>query len=330
MSKIDKIICKYSGSKNYMDQLAKVTGHIFNVNREFYTSQIKNVKSCYQVIISELNKYQSERLTTFITKINKAYKKLNLDLLFHDVVKKQKTVNKVRIYPKDIYNSEWYTLLNELNKDIINVVEQFNIKQEECTAEQKELMKDPIFVDSFRFMDIKIDNKEITKSIYTISKFLDRITDIILTPMYNVKKYIDEHWLDEIDNAFNLKTSGIKQPLSQDEIKEYLVNFVNIKYRMDITGNAADLTKVLMNNLDLNKLNDLEPSKFINIIDGIKGEYINSNKNIKKMVDVIKEKVNDIDKGKFDIVSFMNEINSSLDETEQETKSVQTEADDVF
>ena len=48
------------------------------------------------------------------------------------------------------------------------------------------------------------------------------------------------------------------------------------------------------------------------------------------MVDVIKEKVNDIDKGKFDIVSFMNEINSSLDETEQETKSVQTEADDVF
>ena len=39
MSKIDKIICKYSGSKNYMDQLAKVTGHIFNVNREFYISQ---------------------------------------------------------------------------------------------------------------------------------------------------------------------------------------------------------------------------------------------------------------------------------------------------
>lgn len=330
MSKIDKIICKYSGSKNYMDQLAKVTGHIFNVNREFYTSQIKNVKSCYQVIISELIKYKSERLTTFITKINKAYNKLNLDLLFHDVVKKQKIVNKVRIYPKDIYNSEWYTLLSELNKDIINVVEQFNIKQEECTAEQKELMKDPIFVDSFRFMDIKIDNKEITKSIYTISKFLDKITDIILTPMYNVKKYIDEHWLDEIDNAFNLKTSGINQPLSQDEIKEYLINFVNIKYRMDITGNAADLTKVLMNNIDLNKLNDLEPSKFINIIDGIKGEYINSNKNIKKMVDVIKEKVNDIDKGKFDIVSFMNEINSSLDETEQETKSVQTEADDVF
>ena len=148
--------------------------------------------------------------------------------------------------------------------------------------------------------------------------------------MYNFKKYIDEHLLDEIYNDFNLKTSGINQPLSQDEIKEYLVNFVNIKYRMDITGNAADLTKVLMNNIDLNKLNDLEPSKFINIIDGIKGEYINSNKNIKKMVDVIKEKVNDIDKGKFDIVSFMNEINSSLDETEQETKSVQTEADDVF
>ena len=79
MSKIDKIICKYSGSKNYMDQLAKVTGHIFNVNREFYISQIKNVKSCYQVIIGELNKYKSERLTAFITIINKAYKKLNLD-----------------------------------------------------------------------------------------------------------------------------------------------------------------------------------------------------------------------------------------------------------
>ena len=70
MSKIDKIICKYSGSKNYMDQLAKVTGHIFNVNREFYTSQIKNVKSCYQVIISELNKYHTDKLTTFITMFN--------------------------------------------------------------------------------------------------------------------------------------------------------------------------------------------------------------------------------------------------------------------
>lgn len=330
MSKIDKIICKYSGSKNYMDQLAKVTGHIFNVNREYYTAQIKNVKSCYQVIISELNKYHTEQLDTFVIKISKAYKKINLDLLFHDVIKKQKTVNKVRIYPKDIYNSEWYRLLNELGKKITDVVEQFNIKQEECTSEQKELMKDQNFIDSFRFMDIKIDNKDITKSIYIISKFLDKITDIILTPMYNVQKYINEHWLDEIDNAFNLKTAGINQPLTQEEIKEYLVNFVNIKYRMDITGNAADLTKILMNNVDLNKLNDLEPSKFINIIDGIKGEYVNNNKNIKKMIDIVKEKVNDIDKGKFDIVSFMNEINSSLEETETDVKSEQTEVDDIF
>ena len=50
---------------------------------------------------------------------------------------------------------------------------------------------------------------------------------------HQYKKYIDEHWLDEIDNAFNLKTSGINQPLSQDEIKEYSNCF---RHRIDARG----------------------------------------------------------------------------------------------
>ena len=55
-TRIDKTISKFSGVKNYMEQLALVTGNINSLDETFYTDKINCVKKTFELIIYEFNK----------------------------------------------------------------------------------------------------------------------------------------------------------------------------------------------------------------------------------------------------------------------------------
>ena len=169
MSRLDKTIIKFSGAKNYMDQLAQVTGHMNSIDETFYTQQISIVKSTYTSIINELKKHSKESgmLLDFITIIEAEYKKLNLNELYHDVIKKakkgkpEKKIHKVRITPKDIYESKWFKLIVDLEKTAADLIGQFGIESNKMSDSHKEIIeKEPIIVDTHTFYGIKVNTDE--------------------------------------------------------------------------------------------------------------------------------------------------------------------------
>ena len=357
MSKLDKTIVKFSGAKNYMDQLAQVTGHMNSIDETFYNQQIGIVKNTYSSIINELKKYikESGSLVDFITIIEAEYKKLNLNELYHDVVKKakkgkpEKKQHKVRITPKDIYESKWFKLIVELEKTSADLIGQFEIESNKMSDSHKKIVeKEPIIVDTHTFYGIKIDNDKITGTIFVTAKFINKVIEILLTPMYDVKAHMDKNWMPQINEILGVelkkklgdKTKDI--PITEEDIKNYVYTFLLTKYRLELTGNTGEFAKTLMKSLDSSVIGSCNPARFINLIDGLKLDEVEDNKGVKKVVELARkelikvsenqdikpaELLNDIN----EILSYGDKEDSDSDEDNNENDNVnEDEMEDVF
>jgi hypothetical protein len=326
-----------------MDQLAQVTGHMNSIDEKFYITQIGIVKSSYTSIIKELNKYseQSGLIKDFITIINKKYKDLDLDTLYKDVVKKNKPkpVHKVRITPKDIYNSDWFKLIIELEKNAADVIGQFEIESNKMSDKHKEIItKEPLIVESHTFYGIKVDNDNITASVFVTAKFMNRVIEILLTPMYDVKGYMDKHWIDQIDNVLGVelkKKFGESEdmPITHEDIQNYVYTFILTKYRLELTGNTGEFAKTLMKTLDSSVIGSANPARFINLIDGLKLDEIENNKGVKKVVELARNELIKLNENKdikpAELLNDINEILSYGDAPDEPEKEEQKE-EDIF
>jgi len=354
MSRLDKTIIKISGTKNYMDQLAQVTGHMNSIDETFYTNQIKIVKTTYLSIIKEISKYKNDSglLKDFIKVIEDEYKKLNLDELYHDVVKKAKKnkperkQHKVRITPKDIYNSKWFKLIVELEKTAADLEGQFGIESNKMSENHKKiLVKEPLVVDVHTFYGIKVNTDEITGVIYATSKFINKVIEILLTPMYDVRAHMDKNWLPQIDDILgvelkkNMPANKLKDiPITQEDIKNYVYTFILTKYRLELTGNAGEFAKTLMKTLDSSIIGSANPARFINLMDNLKLDQIDDNKGVKKIVELAKNELIKLSENKdikpADLINDINEILSygdkEDDEEEKEEKQEQDPKEDIF
>jgi len=343
MSKLDRTIIKFSGAKNYMDQLAQVTGHMNSIDEKFYTTQIAIVKTTYSSIIKELEKYteQSGLIKDFITVINKKYKDLNLDVLYKDIFKekKNKTVHKVRITPKDIYASDWFKLIVELEKNAADVIGQFEIENNKMSDKHKEIIaKEPLVVEAHTFYGLKVDNDAITGSIFATAKFMNKVIEILLTPMYDVKAYMDKHWIDQIDNVLGVelkKKFGDSKdiPITHEDIQNYVYTFILTKYRLELTGNTGEFAKTLMKTLDSSVIGSANPARFINLIDGLKLDEIKNNKGVKKVVELARNELIKLNENKdikpAELLNDINEILSYGDKEDEPEKEEQQE-EDIF
>ena len=353
MSKLDKTIVKFSGAKNYMDQLAQVTGHMNSIDENFYTQQIGIVKSMYSSIIKELNKYSANSglLHDFIVVIEDEYKKVNLNELYHDVIKKgkkgkaDKKQHKVRIIPKDIYNSKWFKMIVELEKTAADLMGQFEIESNKMSEAHKNIIeKEPIIVDTHTFYGIKIDNDNITGSIFVTAKFINKVIEIILTPMYDVRTHMDKNWLPQIDDVLGVelkKKLGEKSkdiPITEEDIKNYVYTFLLTKYRLELTGNTGEFAKTLMKSLDSSVIGSVNPARFIHLIDGLKLDEIEDNKGVKKVVELARKELIKVSENQdikpADLLNDINEILSygdkeDSDEEVKEEKKEQEE-EDIF
>ena len=351
MSRLDKTIVKFSGAKNYMDKLAQITGHMNSIDENFYIQQIGIVKTTYLSIIKELNKYikDSEIFSDFITSIEAEYKKLNLNELYHDVVKKAKKnkperkQHKVRITPKDIYESKWFKMIVDLEKTSADLIGQFEIESNKMSDAHKKIIEtEPMIINTHTFYGIKVNNDSITGSIFVTSKFINKVIEILLTPMYDVKTHMDKNWLPQIDEVLGVelkKKLGDKAkdvPITQEDIKNYVYTFLLTKYRLELTGNTGEFAKTLMNSLDSSVIGSCNPARFINLIDGLKLDEVENNKGVKKVVELARKELIKVSENQ-DIkpAELLNDINEILsygdkedeEENEEDKKEEQKEVD---
>lgn len=349
MSRLDKTIVKFSGAKNYMDQLAQVTGYMNSIDETYYTKQISIVKTTYTSIINELSKYDGKVLVSFIAKLQSEYAVLDLDTLYVDIVKKAKKAgksdkiqHKVRITPRDIYDSKWFKMIVELEKNAADLTGQFGIEGSKMTdAHKKIIQTEPIIVETHTFYGLKVVSDDMCKTIYITSKFINKLIEILLSPMYDVKAHMDKNWLPQIDQILGVELkSKMKErakdiPVSHEDIKEYVYRFLLTKYRLEITGNTGEFVKTLMNSLDASVIGSANPARFINLMDGLKLDEIDDNKGVKKVVDIVKGELIKISENKdikpADLLNDINEILSYGEKSEDDAEQKpEQEAEDVF
>lgn len=338
-TRIDKTISKFSGVKNYMEQLAVVTGNINSLDETFYTDKIKCVKKTFELLIDEFKKMNSPEVQRLI-KVFSAKPIDKLENLYVDIMKKGKTKpkHKPRIRPQEIYDSEWFGIVKEIEKNSAEMIEQFQIESVKPTEEQLNIITtNHNVVESYKYycIEFNTDNAEsLTKLIWMSSKYTNMIIDIILTPMYDVNKFMANHWMQQIDNTLGLELQKQKKhPITTDDVRKYLYLFVITKYRLEMTKSPDAFIGMLTKSVDHEILGATNPARFLNLLDTLKLDEIKDKEGIKKMTEIAKNEIKKITENKdikpSEILKDIEELLSYGDKDEEEKEELK-DKDDVF
>ena len=303
---IQSAIGKATGIKNYTDVLAKVTGNIMSIDKSTYVNEINKIKSMYEKCLLPEIKNLSQKHAADITVL---YTDLDLNTL--TVTKKRKSgrvSTNWRIRPKDIYDSKWFRQLREYENSATTFCKQFHITSAKVSEETKEIVKtNPGAVKAFKILgrsiseDIEFntttnESVNVVKSAFVIMEFMKKLTEIILTPMYDVKSFMKKHWLPQIDQVLNLKVleeTG-KNIITSEDIHQYLYSYVVLEYRLAITGSTAEATKIIMDTLSMTDSDKLSPSNLATVVENFKLDEMENNGNIKKFTALAVEELKKI------------------------------------
>lgn len=307
-ARIDKTISKVSGASNYMEQLSQVTGNMNSITEDYYIKQIDKVINIYaKCVVPELDKYNTDEIRKLAKKIQTDYEKLDLSKLYVEKVKKSgKKTHSVRIRPRDIYDSDWFKSLKSLEDRCVELSEQFEIVSTGMSEIQSEIIKNnPGVVESFTFYGNLVNSVETINSVYICRKYINKIIEILLNPMYDSLKFIKDHWVAQIDTAIGAELRESKnktESVTRDEIQNYVHTFVLAKYRLSLTGNSDQFAKILLSSMDDYDIASMDPSRFITVIDGLNLEGISGSENLKGMAQLAKDEISKI-MGKKDITT---------------------------
>lgn len=340
--RIDKTIAKVSGSSNYMGDLAQITGNMNTIDKIFYLKQVEQIKSSYEnAILKVLKEIEANEI---IKKLEQAYVEIDLDKIYVEKEHKKsktkksntkKTTFKIRLTPKDIYKSNWFKLLREIESSATEVYNQFSLEGKELGEKQLEIIaKNRDSVDVFKFYGKKITDENVCKAVIVCKKFVNKILEIILTPMYDCKGYIEKHWVDQINQAVGAevqKQTG-KNTITQSEIQQYLYTFILAKYRFNITESSEQFTSVLLKSISEYEVADLDAGRFLDVIENFKLDQIEGSEQLKQMAELAKDEMRKIlSKENISPSEILKDVEKFLNvEEQQPVEEVEQITDDIF
>lgn len=345
MENTDELIKNITGSKDYMKELAKVTGNIESIDMEYF--KLKNSANINHdnVIRSGMKKLENEETRNYFT--------LSIENDFHNAIttKKNKRKSKIvdeRFTPKVFIKSAFFKLIKKIEKTCNMLFEAYSInKAAPSMKEVNETLKtNPDLMDVKNFFGYKLETDEDVNTLVKIQESTHGIIHNYMLPMYDVKATMDRNW-KLLSPMF--KANG-EIPIA--EVKDMLYLFVVAKYRCEITANTKHYMKLFMdlinrNNADgkselpeENVIAKMDPARFLELLDNIDFESISEKKSVfefaTKSKDIISriankkpnEKMEDI---LADIQKVLQESNNSHEEDNLETaEPAITENDDIL
>ena len=331
-TKIDRVITRLSGSSDYMGDMSRVTGNIETVDREYYTNQLKKIISIQNVIEKELKQHQSSELNEFVRLFHNEYELIDLENPYKKRVNKDtgKTRYKLRLTPKNIYESKWFEYLKQIESNAAVICSQFEIESITIGEKQQEIInKNPDTVKAFKFYGLTIDNPEVYKTVWISKSYCNKVIEIILSPMYDAKKYIVNHWLPQIDEILSSKIED-KKNATREDIQGFVYTFVVAKYRLSLTSNSEEFTKILLQSMSESNIADMDAGRFCNIIDGINLDALDKKENIYKFAEATKEEMQKILSGeKVNPTEILKDIERILN-TGTEDEAETSDVEDIF
>ena len=331
-TKIDRVITRISGSSDYMGDMSKITGNIETVDREYYTNQLKKIISIQTVIENELKQHQSGELNEFVRLFHNEYELIDLENPYKKRVNKDtgKTRYKLRLTPKNIYDSKWFDFLKQIESNAAVICNQFEIDGLTIGEKQQEIInKNPDTVKAFKFYGLSIDDPKVYKSVWISKSYCNKVIEIILSPMYDAKKYIVNHWLPQIDDILSSKIEDQKNATRED-IQGFVYTFVLAKYRLSLTSNSEEFTKILLQSMSENNIADMDAGRFCNIIDGINLDALDKKENVYKFAEATKSEIQKIMSGeKVNPTEILKDIERILN-TGAEDEAETSDVEDIF
>lgn len=332
-SKIDRVITKVSGSSDYMGDMARITGNIKTVDKEYYTQRLKMIDNTFNVIQKELDIHiqNSKSLNQYIQLTNEHYKTLDiLNPYMKQTNKKSKKIKyKLRLTPQVLYESEWFKMIKKLETIAASLCQQFEIDKIAITEKQEKIFKEnPDTVEAFKFFDLLVTDPKVYQSIYISHTYINKILEIILSPAYDAKKFIINHWMPQIDEIIGSKIES-EEEMTRSDIQNFVYTFVLAKYRLDLTSNSEEFTKVLLQSMSETNIVDMDAGRFLNVIDNINLEKLDKKDNIYKFAEATKTEIKKIMNGeKINPTEILKDIEKILDDTQIE--EVESDVEDIF
>ena len=308
-TQIRQVIAKVTGEENFEKHLSVITGHVQTIDKEFYKSAIDKVQTFFErFILPEILKLSELEAAN----IDKLYRKLDLNKLYVDKQKKGgKVIQKLRLRPKDIYESDWFKRLREIETSGVKFCKQFNITKLGMTDQVKEVVNNNLSgARLFKFLGRTIledctysgtGELKVIAGAFAIREFCKKITEIILSPMYDVHKYMENHWQDQISKVLNTKLAAEvpdKPYISDDDVRGILYDYVLFTYRLELTGSPAELTKILKKNMKFSQLEDITASQLATIVEKFNLESVGESAT--KMQSLTIETLKELDKADTD------------------------------
>ena len=257
------------------------------------TDSINTIKSLYDKESNALN-LKDNTFGLYVKKSKKSKKQ-----------KKPREIINNGYRPIDLVKTEWFKLIKRMEKDIhkflievfpdntsqntnvndgtntdslpnvqLNNKSKLDVESKTFADLEHEYKLHPELLDIKTALDCKINTNKLFTSIIMIKKFAKIIINILLTPMYDVKKTIHSHW-SEINRIFKTKAFQQTKLTSPDDIIEILYQFIIAKYRATITGNNKHYVKLFLDTVGNENVSNMDGARFVEIMDAIDLDKLN-------------------------------------------------------
>ena len=256
------------------------------------TDSIDTIKSLYDKESNTLN-LKDNTFGLYVKKSKKSKKQ-----------KKPREIINNGYRPIDLVKTEWFKLIKRMEKDIhkflievfpdtsqstnvndgsntdslpnvqLNNKSKLDVESKTFADLEHEYKLHPELLDIKTALDCKINTNKLFTSIIMIKKFAKIIINILLTPMYDVKKTIHSHW-SEINRIFKTKAFQQTKLTSPDDIIEILYQFIIAKYRATITGNNKHYVKLFLDTVGNENVSNMDGARFVEIMDAIDLDKLN-------------------------------------------------------
>lgn len=256
------------------------------------TDSIDTIKSLYDKESNTLN-LKDNTFGLYVKKSKKSKKQ-----------KKPREIINNGYRPIDLVKTEWFKIIKRMEKDIhkflievfpdtsqntnvndgsntdslpnvqLNNKSKLDVESKTFADLEHEYKLHPELLDIKTALDCKINTNKLFTSIIMIKKFAKIIINILLTPMYDVKKTIHSHW-SEINRIFKTKAFQQTKLTSPDDIIEILYQFIIAKYRATITGNNKHYVKLFLDTVGNENVSNMDGARFVEIMDAIDLDKLN-------------------------------------------------------
>ena len=168
-----------------------------------------------------------------------------------------------------------------LNKSAAEKLNENNYEIKTFADLENEYKLHPELPDIKTALDCKVTTNTTFTSMLLLKRFCKIIINILLTPMYDVKKTISSHWT-EINKIFKTKAFQQAKIASADDIVEILYQFIIAKYRATVTGNNKHYVKLFLDTVGNDSVSNMDGARFMEIMDAIDLDKLNKRDKVYK------------------------------------------------